>query len=59
MHPQDYFNGNPYILTKPLPPMRKTGTSSGPKNVTPFKPSSPGKKVLVNNVKIYDDMQEL
>ncbi|XP_025090518.1 UPF0602 protein C4orf47 homolog isoform X2 [Pomacea canaliculata] len=45
MHPQDYFNGNPYILTKPLPPMRKTGTSSGPKNVTPFKPSSPGKKL--------------
>ncbi|KAL8607336.1 hypothetical protein ACOMHN_039486 [Nucella lapillus] len=43
LHPSDFFDGNPYRTDKPLPPVRKT-ISAGPKDVKPFKPSSPGKK---------------
>lgn len=43
MHPQDYFDGNPYRSDKPLPPVKKP-LSAGPKDLKPFKPSSPGKK---------------
>ena len=44
MHPQSFFDGNPFRMDKPLPPVRKS-TSAGPKDLKPFKPSSPGKKV--------------
>ena len=47
MHPQSFFDGNPFRMDKPLPPVRKT-TSAGPKDLKPFKPSSPGKKVCIS-----------
>jgi hypothetical protein len=45
MHPTDYFDQNPYRMDKPLPPVRSKTVSSLPKDLKPFKPSSPSKKV--------------
>lgn len=44
MHPQSYFDGNPFRMDKPLPPVRKSA-SAGSKDLKPFKPSSPAKKM--------------
>uniref|UniRef100_A0A4W3J5V0 Cilia-and flagella-associated protein 96 n=1 Tax=Callorhinchus milii TaxID=7868 RepID=A0A4W3J5V0_CALMI len=38
-YPQDYFDNNPYKLTKPLPPI-KAKSAPGKAIETPFKPSS-------------------
>lgn len=43
MHPQAYFDGNPYRSDRPLPPAKRT-PGKGP-DVKPFKPSSPPKAV--------------
>ena len=43
MHPQSYFDGNPYRSDKPLGPPKKEGSTV--KDIKPFKPSSPAKAV--------------
>ena len=50
MHPQEYFDGNPFRLDKALPPVRKSAPA-GPKDLKPFKPSSPGKMVCKHDMK--------
>ena len=44
MHPRATFTDNPFKLDKPLPAVRKPSEKTIPIN-TPFKPSSPSKKV--------------
>uniref|UniRef100_A0A8C5P6S6 Cilia-and flagella-associated protein 96 n=1 Tax=Leptobrachium leishanense TaxID=445787 RepID=A0A8C5P6S6_9ANUR len=41
-HPKDYFDENPYLSDKPLPPLKEKPTKKGP--VKPFVPSSPSKQ---------------
>jgi len=53
MHPTDFFDGNPYRLDKSLPPVRKT-SSLGPKDLKPFKPSSPGKRAGGSKIGTFD-----
>jgi len=53
MHPQSFFDGNPFRTDKPLPPVRKT-VSAGPKDLKPFKPSSPGKKPGGGKIGTFD-----
>lgn len=43
MHPTEFFDGNPYRMDKPLPPVRSKSSKGVPKDLKPFKPSSPGK----------------
>lgn len=43
LHPKDYFDSNPYLLERPLPPIRREEKKEIV--LKPFKPSSPGKKV--------------
>ncbi|MBN3301744.1 cilia-and flagella-associated protein 96 [Amia ocellicauda] len=43
LHPNDFFDGNPYKFDKPLPPVKKSEGSK--KAVAPFKPSSPAKQM--------------
>ena len=47
MHPKDLFDENPFRSDKPLPNIKKT--DAPPKDVKPFKPSSPGKNVIFFN----------
>jgi len=42
MHPNAYFDENPYRGDRPLPPVKKQGDRK--LDVKPFKPSSPGKQ---------------
>ncbi|ERE86739.1 putative UPF0602 protein C4orf47 like protein [Cricetulus griseus] len=42
LHPKDYFDSNPYLLERPLPPIRREEKKEIV--LKPFKPSSPGKK---------------
>lgn len=44
MYPTELFDGNPFRLDKPLPSVRSKTTAGAPKDLKPFKPSSPGKK---------------
>lgn len=44
LYPREYFDTNPYSFENPLPPIKKAEKKELPTN--PFKPSSPGKKVL-------------
>ncbi|KAK7112170.1 cilia-and flagella-associated protein 96-like isoform X2 [Littorina saxatilis] len=53
MHPTEYFDGNPFRTDKALPPVRKTA-SAEPKDVKPFKPSSPGKLAGGGKVGTFD-----
>lgn len=43
LYPREYFDANPYMSDEPLPPIKKVEK----KEIvgSPFKPSSPGKKV--------------
>ncbi|KAM4710559.1 cilia-and flagella-associated protein 96 isoform 1-T2 [Discoglossus pictus] len=41
LFPKEYFDGNPYITDKPLPPLKQK--SEKKETVKPFKPSSPAK----------------
>ena len=43
MHPNAYFDHNPFKSDKPLPPAKSA--SSGKSDVKPFRPSNPGKQV--------------
>ncbi|XP_015341625.1 UPF0602 protein C4orf47 homolog isoform X1 [Marmota marmota marmota] len=42
LYPRDYFDTNPYFTEKPLPPIKKEEKKES--LLSPFKPSSPGKK---------------
>ncbi|XP_055449603.1 UPF0602 protein C4orf47 homolog isoform X1 [Psammomys obesus] len=42
LHPKDYFDNNPYFTEQPLPPLKKEEKKEF--TLSPFKPSSPGKK---------------
>ncbi|KAG5194360.1 cilia-and flagella-associated protein 96 isoform X1 [Ovis aries] len=42
LYPREYFDTNPYMSDKPLPPIKKAEKKETVGN--PFKPSSPGKK---------------
>lgn len=53
MHPTDFFDGNPYRLDKSLPPI-KSKTTAEPKDLKPFKPSSPGKKSGGSKIGTFD-----
>ncbi|XP_060147494.1 cilia-and flagella-associated protein 96 isoform X3 [Globicephala melas] len=44
LYPREYFDTNPYLFEKPLPPIKKAEKKEALAN--PFKPSSPGKKWL-------------
>lgn len=43
LYPREYFDTNPYFSEKPLPPIVKAEKKEA--LASPFKPSSPGKKV--------------
>ena len=43
LYPREYFDTNPYLFEKALPPIKKTEKKE--LLAQPFKPSSPGKKV--------------
>ncbi len=43
MHSVDYFDTNPYKSDKPLPPVKSS--SGTKKNLQPFRPTHPGRKV--------------
>jgi hypothetical protein len=43
LYPREYFDTNPYFLEKPLPPIKREEKKES--LLSPFKPSSPGKKV--------------
>ncbi len=54
LHPRDYFQSNPYhsdkplpSAHKPLPPAHKSLPPGQKVSPVPFKPSSPGKKVII------------
>ncbi|XP_050394507.1 UPF0602 protein C4orf47 homolog isoform X2 [Patella vulgata] len=53
MHPQAYFDHNPYKSDKNLPPLRKV-SSAGKRDLKPFKPSSPGKKPAGAKIGTFD-----
>ncbi|XP_073910952.1 cilia-and flagella-associated protein 96 isoform X2 [Castor canadensis] len=42
LYPREYFDTNPYFLEKPLPPIKREEKKES--LLSPFKPSSPGKK---------------
>ncbi|XP_069396383.1 cilia-and flagella-associated protein 96 isoform X2 [Delphinus delphis] len=42
LYPREYFDTNPYLFEKPLPPIKKAEKKEALAH--PFKPSSPGKK---------------
>ncbi|XP_071952555.1 cilia-and flagella-associated protein 96-like [Antedon mediterranea] len=52
MHPKSYFDGNPYVNDKPLPPVKKQ--PSVKKDFKPFKPSSPAKKIAGSKAGTFD-----
>ncbi|ESO84025.1 hypothetical protein LOTGIDRAFT_210983 [Lottia gigantea] len=52
LHPQAYFDNNPYKTDKNLPPLQKT--PSGKSDLKPFKPSSPGKKPAGAKIGTFD-----
>lgn len=43
LYPREYFDTNPYVSEKPLPPIKKEEKKG--LLASPFKPPSPGKKV--------------
>ncbi|XP_012731715.1 UPF0602 protein C4orf47 homolog [Fundulus heteroclitus] len=45
LHPQDYFQGNPYRSHKTLPPAQKPLQLQKNVPMVPFKPSSPSKRI--------------
>lgn len=53
MHPQSYFDGNPFKSDVPLPPMKSA--SSQKSDLKPFKPSSPAKKPGGNKSGTFDN----
>lgn len=47
IHPQDYFQKNPYRSDKPLPPAHRPLPPKEKVSVIPFKPPSPSKQVTL------------
>ena len=54
MHPKAYFDGNPFMSDKPLPPVKKLPSEK--KDVKPFRPSHPAKSV--STTKIWKIIEE-
>ncbi|XP_013386617.1 UPF0602 protein C4orf47 homolog isoform X2 [Lingula anatina] len=52
MHPKAYFDGNPFMSDRPLPPAKK-GVSKPP-DVKPFRPSNPPKKAGGSKAGTFD-----
>lgn len=53
MHPQEYFDGNPFRTDK-LPSVRKAASAPQKADLKPFKPSSPGKKPMGGKFGTFD-----
>uniref|UniRef100_A0ABI7X317 Cilia-and flagella-associated protein 96 n=1 Tax=Felis catus TaxID=9685 RepID=A0ABI7X317_FELCA len=51
LYPREYFDTNPYLFEKALPPIKKTEKKE--LLAQPFKPSSPGKKALLYLVRFF------